>query len=111
MNNPLERRAPTYSAFSIGLALMLAVFIPDMPVWGAIALFAFGAALSLGSALYGWRQRKPLAEHSSSSPAPQRIGMDIEGGSTRLRHSTIKNQDIGVRSRNSKLDAKDLDVE
>jgi len=52
-----------------------------------------------------------LPNRKASKSAQETIGADIEGGSFRMRRSSIRNKDKGIKGKNAKIDVDDSSIE
>ena len=101
-------------AVGIGIVSMIPIVRPEIiPHLGprkAVGLAVIGVMLTAYGIL------KPFLTKRSSAPipsikAPKRIGIDAEGSTVRLKGGSMKNQDTGVRAKDSEVDLDDHTIE
>jgi hypothetical protein len=100
----------------LGLALAIAEptvvhFFPTLPDWFYWGMALLATALLVVGATGLFVRRRKASEPAQEIATPQRIGMDIKGGTTRLRRPKIRNQDTSIRAEDVDLEADDPDIE
>lgn len=90
--------------FLVGLGFDVSDFFGSTTLAYAIwAVAAFWAAYLLWAKI---RRR-----NQSEAERPERTGIRQRGGSGRYRNARIRNQDVGMDTRDADIDAEDLDIE